>query len=445
MQEFQDLPALARQEIAMVLFAVLLAAMLDTRIKRSPRWALVALLGLAMAVSHYSTTYVAITLTGLLLPLQWILSWFREIPRVTGAVAVAFIAALAGALIWYGPATDSSSSPEPLLNTVQTRGFDVLPNMANGQGLLSAYLQGNTAPPISAEKYARLAHASYALHKPGITPFPDAGLPQYALRSAPPTPPVRWPGANSALNSFYLIIQQLANALSAIGALLMVLRRKFSVITWQVGLLAVAAVLLLTVIKLSATVANFYNWQRALLQTQMVLAITLCWPMKLLDGRRKWHHDSIVAIAVAFFTGTLICTSGLSNVALGGGTLGGGTNINLANSGGAFKRYYVTASELDSARWLGQAAQPGQLVYADRYAQLRLFAMTGSTLNLIGDVTPLTLNRHAWVYADRTNVLDRSAEVVFNDSAVSYMFPVGFLDANYNLVYTNGSSEVFHR
>ena len=33
MQEFQDLPALARQEIAMVLFAVLLAAMLDTRIK----------------------------------------------------------------------------------------------------------------------------------------------------------------------------------------------------------------------------------------------------------------------------------------------------------------------------------------------------------------------------------------------------------------------------
>ena len=29
--------------------------------------------------------------------LQWVLSWFREIPRVTGAVAVAFIAALAGA------------------------------------------------------------------------------------------------------------------------------------------------------------------------------------------------------------------------------------------------------------------------------------------------------------------------------------------------------------
>ena len=162
--------------------------------------------------------------------------------------------------------------------------------------------------------------------------------------SGPPTPPVRWPVANSALSSVYLIVQQLANVLSAIGALLMVLRRKFSVITWQVGLLAVAAVLLLTVIKLSATVADFYNWQRALLQAQMVLAITLCWPLQLLDGRRKWHHDSILAIGVAFFTVILICTSGLANVALGGGALGGGTNINLASSGEAFNRYYVTAS-----------------------------------------------------------------------------------------------------
>ena len=58
---------LARQEIAMVLFAALLAAMLDARIQRPSQWALVALLGLAMAVSHYSTTYVAITLIGLML------------------------------------------------------------------------------------------------------------------------------------------------------------------------------------------------------------------------------------------------------------------------------------------------------------------------------------------------------------------------------------------
>jgi uncharacterized membrane protein len=444
-QAFAGLPMIARQEIALVLFAALITAMLDRRIQRRSQWALCALLGLAMAVSHYSTTYIAITLIGPLLPLQWVMSWFREVPRITGAVAVAFIAALAGAFIWYGPATSSSSSPAPLFHGVQTRGFDVLPNLAHGESFLSAYLQANTAPPISAEKYARLVHASYALHRPNITPLSDAGLSRYALRNAPPTPPVRWRAANSALSAGYLLLEQLANVLCAIGALLILLRRKSSVITWQVGLLAFAAVLMLVVIKLSATVANFYNWERALLQAQVILAITLCWPLHLLDARRRWQRGGIVAVAATSFALFLTFTSGLANVAVGNGTLGGGTDINLANNGEAFNRYYLTASELASARWLGEVARPRQLVYVDRYSQIPLLATDGKAFSLVFDITPLTLNKHAWVYADRTNVLGHSAEVVFNNSFVTYRFPAGFLDANYNLVYANGSSEVFHR
>jgi uncharacterized membrane protein len=440
-QAFGELPGVARQEIATVLFAALLAATLDARIQRRSQWALVALLALAMAVSHYTTTYVAITLIGLTLPLQWALSWFREIPHVTGAVAVAFIAALAGAFIWYGPVTNFNSGLGPLFHTVGTQGLDVLPNRAHGESLFSAYLQANTGPPISAGQYAQLVHTSYALHKPYITPLSDAGLRRYALRNAaPPTPPARWRAGNSALSAVYLILQELANVLGAIGALLMVLRRKSSFIIWQVGLLALAGVLMLTVIKLSATLADFYNWERALLQVLVVLAITLCWPMQLLNGVRKRYHDSILTVVAASFTVILIGASGLADVALGGET-----DVNLANSGEAFDRFYVTGPELAAAGWLGKAAKPGQLVYADRYAQLRLFAVTGSALDLIGDVTPQTLNQHAWIYADRTNVLSHSAEVLFGNSAVTYMFPAGFLDANYDLVYTNGSSEVFHR
>jgi hypothetical protein len=60
-------------------------------------------------------------------------------------------------------------------------------------------------------------------------------------------------------------------------------------------------------------------------------------------------------------------------------------------------------------------------------------------------VTPLTLNDHAWVYASRTNVIDRQAYVYYGERFVSYVFPLKFLNANFNLVYTNGSSEVFHR
>ena len=52
------------------LFAALLAAMLETQMQRRSQWGLVALLAVAMALSHYSTTYVAVTVIGLALPLQ---------------------------------------------------------------------------------------------------------------------------------------------------------------------------------------------------------------------------------------------------------------------------------------------------------------------------------------------------------------------------------------
>ena len=443
---FQDLPVVARQEIAIVFFAALLAAMLDAQIQRRPRWwALVALLSLAMVVSHYSTTYLAIAFIGLMLPLQWVMSWSREIPRATGAVVIAFVAALAGAVIWYGPVTHFDSGLVPLAQALKTQGFDVLPGQARGQGLLAAYLQGNTPPPITPVQYGQLVHASYALHEPYIIPLTDAGLPQYALQNPPRTSQPKWLTINSSLNLIWVIIQQLVNVLGAVGALLMVLRRKAPLITWQVGLLALAAVLWLMLIKLSATVANFYNWDRALLQALVLIAISLCWAMERLAGWQAKRQVGILAIAAASLTVILICTSGLADLAVGGGTLNGGTPLNLANSGEDFNRYDVTAAELASARWLGEAVQSGQFVYADRYAQLRLFAVGGTNLNLIGDVTPLTLNQHGWVYASRTNVIDHTAETLFDNSIVTYGFPAGFLNANYDLVYTNGSSEVFHR
>ena len=100
-----ELPALARQEIALVFFAALIAVMFSSQLSRGSQWTLVALLGLAMVVSHYSTTYVAITVIGISLPLQWILSFFHDIRRLTGAIALAFAISVVGAIVWYGPLT----------------------------------------------------------------------------------------------------------------------------------------------------------------------------------------------------------------------------------------------------------------------------------------------------------------------------------------------------
>ena len=87
----------------------------------------------------------------------------------------------------------------------------------------------------------------------------------------------------------------------------------------------------------------------------------------------------------------------------------------------------------------------GQLVYADEYGQLPLVSTTGIVSGLMLDVTPRTLSSQAWVYASRTNTIVGQGHASFKGHSVSYVFPARFLTGNYNLVYTNGSSEVFHR
>lgn len=440
----QEIPAIARQEIALVFFAALIMAMLDTRIRRHSQWALVVALSLGMVLSHYSTTYVAILLIGLPILFQWLVSWFRQIPRVSGAIVVAFITALAGAVIWYGPVTHSGSGLGNFVHAVEAQGLDVLPNRASeggslAGGLLASYLQGSTQTPLPAAKYAKAVSQFYQFK---VTPLPDAGQPRYALRgSTLRTPPVKWRVGVAGLTLGLLIIQQLANVLGAVGALLMVLRRKVPVITRQIGLLGLATLVFLVMIRLSSTLAVAYNQERALVQALAVLAITLCWSLQGFAGLRVRRQVAVlwaatVSLAVLFFT-----TSGLM-----GAVLGGGTAVNLANRGEDFERFYMTSPELASARWLGAVVRPRQLVYADRYAQLRLFATTGIARGLIiGDVTPLTIHEHAWVYASQSNVIDQRARVLFNNHLVTYEFPANFLNANYDLVYTDGYSEVFHR
>ena len=436
----QELPAIARQEIALALFTALMSAVLESTLPRRVRWPLITSFALAMVVSHYTTTYVTITLLGLALALVWVTSWFRPIAKAAGGMAVAFIIAVVGAVVWYGPVTHSSSNVVQLAQVARSQGADLLPNRGQ-DGLLAAYLDGNTVTPIPAGQYARLVHREYAATKPFVHPLPDAGDPAYTLRdSAAPTPPVTWTLGYDARGTAEVLAQQLIYVLGAAGALVLVFRRAVPAVARQIGLLAIAMLVFLVTIRFSGTLATFYNAPRALLQAMVVLDIPVFWCMQALAGQRKLRQASVITAAAALIAVIFTVSNGLV-----GAVLGGGTATNLANSGEDFEQFYVSAPELAAAAWLGAQARPGQLVYADEYGQLPLTSVTGISSGLLLDLTPETVSSHAWVYASRTNVVDGQAHASYDGHSVSYVFPSGFLNANYDLVYTNGSSEVYYR
>ena len=347
---FQELPGLAREEISIVLFAALIAAVLDRRLPRRPHWALVGLLSLGMVVTHYSTTYLAIPMLALAAALQWGISWFRPVPRVTGALLVALAIALAGAYVWYGPVTRSDSNLSQFIASAEGQGVNLLPN--RGSNPVLSYLQGESSQPLTPAQYQRAVHEFYETRYPFVTPLPDASEPQYALRAAPNSePPITWPLGDNTLNEINLVIQQLSNLLAGLGVLLILLRRHAPVIARQVALLGLPALLILSLTRVSGTIAQAYNPERALLQSMVVLAIALCWPLQRLAARWERLQPAMHAVVAFCLAAFLVGSTGLEGAALGGGTA-----ANVASSGSDYQEYYMTAEEIASA----ELAQPGR-------------------------------------------------------------------------------------
>lgn len=436
---FQQFPALARQEVATLLFAALMLAVLDASQSRRTRWIFVCLLSLGVVVSHYSTAYLAITLLGTVIVFQWAASWFRNVPRITGAALLACVVSIAGTAIWYGALTHSASNISQFVQTTERHGINLLPNQ--GSNLLATYLQGEAEQQMPPAQYQNYISNFVEKNDKFITPLPDASNPQYALQPAPSqNPPVTSQLGASALNLADLLIQQLINALAGISALVLALQRKAPVIVRQIGLLGLAGMVILTLARFSGTVAQAYNPQRAFLQMLIILAIGICWVLQQTGRRWKITRSTFLALGAVSFVLFFAGSSGIAGAAFGGGTAS-----NLANSGNDYEEFVKTTPDLVAAAWVNRAARPNQLIYADNYGELLLDTVASGRPAIFDAITPETIDQHAWVYATSTNIKDNITRALTGNNAATYAFPKRFLSSNFNLVYTNGNSEVFHR
>jgi hypothetical protein len=63
---------------------------------------------------------------------------------------------------------------------------------------------------------------------------------------------------------------------------------------------------------------------------------------------------------------------------------------------------------------------------------------------VLTQLTPATLDRNAWIYADTANFVDHRVEGAEGDDDASYSWPA-FITRHWNLVYSNGLSGVYAR
>ena len=238
-------------------------------------------------------------------------------------------------------------------------------------------------------------------------------------------------------------MQQTIDALAVIGALVFTFRRRTDPLTRMVGAIGLVSFFVLAASRLSGTLASDYNSSRLFLQCLFVLALLEAALFDVVAKRlrsRRWVGPAgfgafSLMLVVAF----------LGNSGLATPLLGGNAPVSISNNGEDYADLYPTAQEKAAAEWLAAAVPPNRVIYADYYAQLRLDQFTDLRQGVFVDLIPQTIDQHAWVYASTTNVVHHRTWGLTNSGVLDLVFPTQFLDQYFNVVYSTGSTEIFHR
>ena len=437
---FEQLPAIARQEIGLFAFVILIAALVDPCSSRAQRAGLASGFGALLVVSHYTTAYTAI---GTLIIATGVLAFWSVVRRrmfVELGLVAALLTTAGGAAIWYGAVTHSASNLTGFASSVRKSGLALLPTQKAGENPLQAYLNGNSVAALTPAQYQALARKTYAT-MPFIVPLRAASKPRYDLQTvAPASPPVRRLRLSAGLGDLSQLIGVLVELLAIAGAATLAVRRRVGPRLRMLGVLGLATLGGLIFVRLSGTAAEAYNQSRAFLQALVSLSVCVVWGLS--AASRKWRRiaPGVLLLAVLALGEIFVVNSGLAGLVTGGNTPG-----NVSASGEDVERFTSTPADLAGAAWLNAAARNGSLIFADRYAQLRILQTSGRTAGVFQDVTPETVDQHGWVYADTPNIVSGRARAQIGSGSALYRFPSTYLDDRYDTVFSDGTSKVWHR
>ncbi|MGO9583718.1 MAG: DUF2206 domain-containing protein [Acidimicrobiales bacterium] len=441
---FQQQPEIARQELALLIFAGMIGALFDTSLGRSLQLRLVSVLAVTLVVCHYSTTYVAIFLCISASLLAILIPRGKRVRLPVAPWLVAAAVMTVSAVIWYLPATHSTSDITATAQSIHRSGFEFLPGRRKGESILSAYFNGVREQPSSPKQYQQNVASYYSEHLSFLIPLPAATDPAYNLHAAPaPQLPDHAPFIVSILSDAELLVQQTINALAAIGALILTLRRRELPLSRMIGVMGFASLFVLAASRLSGSLSADYNSSRLFLQCLLVLALVEASLIENLVTRLK-GRSWVGPLLFGGFS-LMLLVAFLGNSGLATPIVGGDPPLILYNKGEDYTDLYPSAQEKVTAQWLAAVVPPHRVIYADYFGQLRLDQYTDLRSAVFNDITPRTIDQHAWVFASRANVVDHVTWGLTSAGPLDITFPASFLGTYFNIVYSTGSTEVFHR
>ena len=424
-----ELPALMRQSIALFPFTLLILLVADppARIRRVRVLAIV--LGIGLAVSHYSTAYLTIgaVLTG------WLLGVALRTDRSRRVLTAGATAGITGAgLIWGLLVADTGPRLRQVAHAIRYSGLNLLPGSGS---FLSRWLRGaGIGQSISPSQIRALDGTARVHGYAWMTVDPRANAVRLATIATPGSHGVSVLGpivqnVTATLKQLILLFVVVA----VLWGIWRVIKRREHV---EVVGLALFGGFMSAVARTSGTLALEFNTDRVEAQMYLVFIVVAAYLVHNLRARVRRIAPVFLGILATF---QVALAFGVGGYAVANSNL----PVALAASGTQIQQLAVTPADKDAAFWISHFAG-NRVIQADPYSTLALNDFGGADRkNTIATVDPIVVDNSAWVLATTANVTDHTARAAIGSSSGSFVFPGEYFSSTRAILYVSRTDIVF--
>lgn len=443
---FQNMPALVRQEFAILFFVLMFTVIFDKDLTKFKQFILFSIYGLAMVLSHYSTTYVSIVilLGGYSINMLFnfsksIFSNYEYRLRTTNNIKLKYIVFLVLAvLVWGKFVTNTSGNINEFLykSTVSASNILTTDNLIQTVNKLLYPPKEKT----DLESYINNQTKYYKENNPQFTYYETGGEDSQIMNTnfAEVEPKINPIAKEIALSLFkYLkIISNDIFILFGIGLLLYEWFRAKNDHSELISL-AIVGVLFIFMLIIIPGALHEYNLERLYFQLLIIWSLFgVIGGIKILkfifdEKKAVYIIFGIYALIFMFYTGVVFFITG------------GPATISINNYGEDYEKFYTSSQEASAATWLGNNYFESP-VFATSVGinKLNAFSLI-DTRNVSRDTLPTIIPKEAFVFLTRMNSIEKVGIYEFNGNEYVYTFPNQFLNTHKDKVYSNGVSEIY--
>lgn len=436
----QELPQVTRQCYALFFFSLLVLAISSTSLPRRSAQALACASGVGIAVTHYSSAYLAAGAVLLACAATYAARTPRDVRVLTWPVTSVVVGA---AVLWGGLVARTGSSISQVLSSVRSDGLGLLPGTG---GVVERWLRGASISQLVNAKviYAADLKARHTTYK-WMSVTSAADHLRLVNDPAPTAHGVRIVGPLLSVGGTTLAQLVLLGSVAAVLWCCWWSRRHPR--TAALSGAAVFFVIAAGLSRFSQTVGVDFGPSRVAAQAFLIFVVAVGVAISTEPVRRPLArllasgrtHAVVLVIAVVAVGGAVATSTGLAAMAIHKGQL----PMAYSATGEQAQRL-LSADDVGAASWVAVNRPSRYVVQADRIGSLALddFGFNDRR-NFFSSVDPIIVDNGSWVLAYRTNVVLGSARGGNNARTGVFVFPASYFGATRSILYVSPTDVVY--